>query len=92
MLAFLFSRTGAAVVGIVAALGLLTWSHLAVYRAGRDAERLDRLHADIEAYQKREGIENEVGGMDRVRICLELGGMQSDCEQLRGLEEAASPE
>lgn len=92
MLAFLFSRTGAAVVGIVAALGLLTWSHLATYKAGKDAERLARLRSDVEAYQKREGIENEVGGMDRVRICLELGGMQSDCEQLRGLEEATSPE
>lgn len=92
MLAFVFSRTGAAVISIVAALGLLTWSHTHAYRAGKAAERLESLQSDIEAYQKREGIENEVGGMDRYRICLELGGMQSDCEQLRGLEEAAAGE
>lgn len=92
MLSFLFSRTGAAVVGIVVALGLLTWSHTHAYRAGRDAERLDRLHADIEAYQKREGIENEVDGMDRYSVCISLGGMQSDCEQLRRVEEAAAGE
>lgn len=79
-------------VGIVAVLALLTWSHTHAYRAGKAAERLDRLQSDIEAYQKREGIENEVGGMDHYRICIELGGMQSDCEQLRRVEEAAAGE
>lgn len=93
MLSFLFSRTGAALVGIVAALALLTWSHTHAYRAGKAAERLDRLKSDIEAYQKREGIENEVDGMDRVRICAELGGLPDDCAQLvRRVEEAAGSE
>lgn len=92
MLSFLFSRAGAAMVGIVVALAALTWSHTHAYRSGRDAERLDRLKSDIEAYQKREGIENEVDGMDRYSVCLELGGMQSDCKQLRRVEEAAAGE
>lgn len=93
MLSFLFSRSGAAAVGIVAASIFLTWSHLATYRAGKDAERLARLQSDIEAYQKREGIENEVDGMDRVRICAELGGLPDECAQLvRGMEEAAGGE
>lgn len=93
MLAFLTSRAGTAMVGIVAALALLTWSHTHAYRAGKTAERLDRLKTDIEAYQKREGIENEVDGMDRVRICAELGGLPDDCAQLvRRVEEAAAGE
>lgn len=93
MLSFLLSRQGAALIGIVAALALLTWSHTHAYRAGKAAERLDRLKSDIEAYQKREGIENEVDGMDRVRICAELGGLPDDCAQLvRRVEEAAGSE
>lgn len=93
MISFLFSRTGAALIGIVAVLALLTWSHTHAYRAGKAAERLGRLQADIEAYQKREGIENEVDGMDRVRICAELGGLPDDCAQLvRRVEETAAGE
>src|SRR5690606_16498749 len=85
-------RLWAALAGVVAVLGLLTWSHLNAYQAGRDAERVARLKADVEAYQKREGIENEVTDMDRVRICLELGGVQSDCEQLRRMAQTSSGE
>lgn len=91
-MSFLFSRTGAAFIAIVVALGLLTFSHRFAYQTGKDAERLSRLKADVEAYQKREGIDHEVDGLDRYRVCLELGGMQSDCEQLRGLEKTADPE
>lgn len=51
MMGFLLSRTGAAVVGIVVALGLLTFSHRFAYQAGRQVEQaafLDRINKENE--------------------------------------------
>jgi hypothetical protein len=59
---------------------------------GRQAAAVDRLEADITAYVKREGIDHEVDGMERYRICLNLGGLPDDCGQLRGVEEATEGE
>src|SRR5690606_1077439 len=59
MLAFLFSRAGAAVVGIVAALGLLTWSHLAAYRAGDAAARAEVLARSVEILRERNATDDE---------------------------------
>ncbi|WP_412033110.1 hypothetical protein ACLIR7_05815 [Nitratireductor aquimarinus] len=53
---------------------------------------MSRLQADVDAYQKREGIDHEVDGMERYRVCIDLGGLPDDCEQLRRMEEAASAE
>jgi hypothetical protein len=46
-----------------------------------------RLEADVNAHIKREGIDHEVDGMERYRICLDLGGLPNDCGQLRGVDE-----
>lgn len=92
MLALLFSRTGVALAGVVAALGLLTASHWYAYSAGKQSVRIEQLKADVTAYQEREGIDHEVDAADRFAICVELGGLQSDCEQLRRVEEASEGE
>lgn len=85
-------RLWAALAGVVASLGLLTWSHTHAYRAGQQAERVARLEADVKAYETREGIEHEVDSMDRYRVCLDLGGLPDDCGKLRGVAEAAAGE
>jgi hypothetical protein len=59
---------------------------------GRSQAAVERLEADVEAYVKREGIDHEVDGMDRYRICLDLGGLPDQCGQLRGVAEAAEGE
>lgn len=56
---------------------------------GKTAAAVERLQADVDAYVKREGIDHEVDGMERYRICLDLGGLPDDCQRLRGMEEAA---
>jgi hypothetical protein len=77
-------------IGAGAALGALVASgpaYLYGKHAGRQQAAVARLEADVDAYVKREGIDHEVDGMDRYRICLDLGGLPNDCEQLRGVEE-----
>ena len=77
---------------VLGALGGLALSHIWAYRSGAQSERVSRLQADVDAYQKREGIDHEVDGMERYRVCIDLGGLPDDCEQLRRMEEAASAE
>lgn len=83
-------RTWLQVGAVVGALGGLALSHAWAYRSGAQSERVARLQADVDAYQKREGIDHEVDGMERYRVCIDLGGLPDDCEQLRRMEEAAS--
>ena len=56
------------------------------YIKGRSDGRVAAMKDTVEAYQKREGIDQDVSGMDAVGLCLELGGMRDECEQLRGME------
>jgi hypothetical protein len=75
-------------IGAGAALGALVVSGpLYLYGEGRQQAAVARLEADVNAHIKREGIDHEVDGMERYRICLDLGGLPDDCEQLRGLDE-----
>lgn len=73
---------------VVAVLFFVTWSYTYTYNEGKKAERIEQLKADVEAYKKREGIENEVHDMDNSRICIELGGLPDECNELRRMEAA----
>jgi hypothetical protein len=82
-------------IGAGAALGAVVASGPAyVYgkREGRQAERVAQLEADVNAFVKRKGIDDEVDGMDRYRICIDLRGLPDECERLRGVDEAAGGE
>ncbi len=57
------------------------------YYKGRADGQKAQLRATVEAYRKREGIDNEVHGMGDIALCIELGGLRDQCEQLRGLAE-----
>lgn len=82
MLAFLFSRAGAAMVGIVAALAMLTWSHTHAYRAGRAAERTEILARSVEILRERNATDDEIKGMDDRQLCLALGGLPDECASI----------
>ena len=60
------------------------------YAAGTFRERqrtaLAAAEATAKAIQKRADIDEEVINMDARRLCLELGGLREQCDQLRGLE------
>jgi len=40
----------------------------------------------VKAIRQREGINEKIDNMGAVALCLELGGVPDQCEQLRGLE------
>lgn len=53
---------------------------------GRQDAAIDAAKATAKAIQKRADIDEEVINMDARRLCLELGGLREQCDQLRGLE------
>lgn len=56
------------------------------YAKGRSDGRVEVLKDTVKAYQKRNDVDATVKNMDAAALCVELGGLQSDCEQLRGVE------
>jgi hypothetical protein len=67
----------------------LHWLTDAVRQAkhdGRQDAAIDAAKETARAIQKRADIDEETIKLDARGVCLELGGLQSDCEQLRGLE------
>ncbi|MGB3536779.1 MAG: hypothetical protein WBA42_01330 [Mesorhizobium sp.] len=77
-------------IGAGAAMGALVAAgpaYLYGKHEGRQQAAVARLEADVSAHIKREGIDHEVDGMERYRICLDLGGLPNDCGQLRGVDE-----
>lgn len=82
MTAFLTHWRVALVIGICAA-------GLGLYTLGKHDQKsqmaVDTAKATVSAIQKRADINGKVQNLDAVALCVELGGLQSDCEQLRGL-------
>lgn len=74
MLSFLLSRQGAAVAGIVVALGLLTFSHRFAYQAGRQVEREALLTRSVEVLRERNATDDQIRNMDSGSLCAALGG------------------
>ena len=71
---------------LVAAFLLLAAGSLYVTMKERQRAAVAAAEATAKAIQKRADIDEEVINMDARRLCLELGGVREQCEQLRGLE------
>jgi outer membrane lipoprotein SlyB len=54
---------------------------------GKQDAALKAAQAATHAIQSRAGINETVNNMDGYALCVELGGLRPDCEQLRGLAE-----
>lgn len=59
------------------------------YAKGRSDGRVEVLKDTVKAYQKRNDVDATVKNMDAAALCVELGGLLDECEQLRGLDAAA---
>lgn len=81
----LLYKIGAAVV-----IGALLFG--SGYLKGHGDGRIDQLADTVAAYEKRKGIDGDVADMDDVAVCVELGGLRDECEQLRGLDAPAEGE
>jgi hypothetical protein len=54
---------------------------------GKQDAALNAAKATIQAIQSRAKINETIDNLDGFALCVELGGLRSDCEQLRGMAE-----
>lgn len=92
LLALLLSPAGRAIGAAALAGSIGVGIYLAGRHEGRQQATIERLQGDVAAEAKRRGIDHEVDSLDRYRICLDLGGLRDDCEQLRRLAATAEGE
>lgn len=52
---------------------------------GKQQAALKAAEAVSQAIQNRAGINETINNMDGFALCVELGGVRDQCEQLRGL-------
>lgn len=71
---------------LVAAVLLVGGGYFYGKAKARHEAALAAAEATAKAIQKRAVIDEKISNMDAYKLCLDLGGLQSDCEQLRGLE------
>jgi hypothetical protein len=56
------------------------------YMKGREAGKVEQLKDSVEAYKNRNEINNEVNNLDDIALCIALGGLPDECNELRGLD------
>jgi hypothetical protein len=78
MISFLFSRTGAAMIGIVAAALIATWAVNSAYQAGRTTERTAILNRSVEILSERNTTDDEIRNLDDASLCVALDGVFAD--------------
>ncbi|WP_176038796.1 hypothetical protein [Brucella tritici] len=71
---------------LVAAFLLLAGGYAAGTIKERQRAALVAAEATAKAIQKRANIDEKIIGMDAVALCLELGGVPEQCNELRGME------
>lgn len=71
---------------LVAAFLLLAGGYAAGTIKERQRAAVAAVEATSKAILKRVNIDEKIIGMDAVTLCLELGGVPQQCNELRGLE------
>jgi hypothetical protein len=58
------------------------------YIKGRSDGRVQQLQDSVKAYEKRGTIDHETNSLSARDLCLKLGGLSDDCDDVRGMDQA----
>ena len=89
MLGFILSPIGRYVAMAGAALLLVFIAVQVIEKRGADRLQAKIDKATIEAYRTRQGVDNATQSLSDFDLCISLGGLRRDCEQLRGVAKDA---
>lgn len=59
-----------------------------VYYKGREAGKIDQLKATVAAERNRGDVDNDVARSSDYDLCVRVGGLPEQCDELRRVEEA----
>ena len=77
-------RTYLYAAGAAAFIGLL----ILVYFKGKEAGKIDQLKATVQAERTRKDVDQETARLGDYELCLRVGGVPEQCDELRGVEGA----
>ena len=63
---------------VLVVIGLLAWSHTAIYRAGANSERRAALERSVDLLRERNATDETIRNMDDADLCRALGGRVSN--------------
>lgn len=66
--------------------GVYFYGHSAGLRDGR----VEQLEKSIQAEKDRKNVDQDIAGLDDYDLCIRVGGLPDDCEQLRGVDAPAT--
>lgn len=72
---------------IIAAVAAIAAAFSFGYYKGVGAGRVAQLKDTVAAYETRSEIDSNISRLGNVDLCIALGGVFADCEQLRGMDE-----
>jgi hypothetical protein len=88
VIALLASPIARWLAGIGFVLAILASIYAKGRMDGRSSAKVEQLKATVEAFQNRQGVDDETSNLDSVALCIRLGGMPNECDQLRGVAKA----
>lgn len=60
------------------------------YSSGRNDGKIEQLEASIQAERDRKDVDKEVAGLDDYALCIRVGGLPEQCDELRRMDAAAA--
>lgn len=73
------TKTGRGILVLIALLALIGSLWAVAYSQVRDSILQKQLERAVEAWETRNEIETDIGRLDDVELCIELGGLPDDC-------------
>lgn len=73
-----------------AGAGVVAGVYFYGYSAGKSDGRLAQLEDSIKAEKDRKNVDQEIAGLDDYALCLRVGGLPEQCDELRRMDAAAS--
>lgn len=67
-------------VAVIVTVSAVTYSYVAVYRAGGEAVRAETLKKSVETLRERNNIDDKIRNLGDGDLCRALGGLWNDGE------------
>lgn len=71
---------------ILGVIALVAAAYALGHYKGVDAGRVAQLKDTVAAYETRKEIDQNTGRLGDVDVCIALGGLPEQCDELRGVE------
>lgn len=73
------TKAGKGILALFAVIALIGTLWAVAFTQGRDSILQNQLKRAVKAWETRNEIETDIGRLDDIQLCIELGGLPDDC-------------